>query len=180
VTNWPAVLLDGSVGGVVGTFGAFWSAVWVVKRQSRSDRELSRLERRLATAVTIHPILQDIRLEMFISPAVASAGADKDLVRVQETFARVLDKMMLVYVAGRPVSPFITERMDIVMKLLAEARAGVLPTDNNATALAKYSEGLEKARSVVGQTLAHLSIFLERDGDLYPSERKKRLRLPWG
>lgn len=55
MTNWPATLLDGFAGGFLGSVVSFGAAVWVVKHQSKSDRQLLLEERRRSAAIEMLP-----------------------------------------------------------------------------------------------------------------------------
>lgn len=67
-TGWWAVLLDGALGSVVGTVASVLIAVYVIKRQLRSERALAREERRHAAALSLLTVCHELssqRHELF-------------------------------------------------------------------------------------------------------------------
>jgi hypothetical protein len=72
MTDWLPILLEGLVGGVVGSVASFAVAVFVVTRQSRSDREQRRHELSTTRAIEVARDLGRIRR------AVVTSAVDTD------------------------------------------------------------------------------------------------------
>jgi hypothetical protein len=85
-TDWWPVLLDGSLGAAIGTFGAFGAALYVVKRQSKADRALAREERRTAAVTALLSISYDAMRELDNLPSVIEGNNINDLTRAFQLF----------------------------------------------------------------------------------------------
>ncbi len=169
--NWAPVLLDGLVGTVLGLFGVFVAAVWLVKRQVRADRRLARMDRELTAAMTLYPIVADVRSTLI------DANNQPNRPRICSTTNSVRDKLFVVLIAAESISSEVVDELNHAIDHLRNARGQIAATDDQGTREKKYLAGNEKAITALGSALMFISLLAERDGAIIlRNPPRRRLR----
>ena len=167
-TNWAPVLLDGLAGTVLGLFGVFVAAAWLVKRQAREDRRLTRLDREVSAAMTLYPIVAEVRTTLI------DANDQPNRLQISTATNSVLDQLLVVLIAAGSISSEVVDQLNRAIDHLQKAHGQIASTDDNGTREKKYLAGNEKAITALGSALMFLSIMAERDGAMILRNPRQR------
>jgi hypothetical protein len=123
VTDWGQTLLDGSAGGVVGALGAFWSAVWVVKRQARADHRQRAIQAVFALedclSTNLHPVDVAMASQAKTKVMLALQQAIVELTAVSSRYSAPLRESLILITDAR-----IDEQSDAPIEQLQAAFLG--------------------------------------------------------
>ena len=169
-TNWAPILLNGLAGNVLGLLGVFIAAFWLVKRQARRDAGLARLERQLRAAMTVYPIVAEVRATLI------DANDQPNRRQILAATNSVRDQLLVVLIAAGSISSEVVDQLNRALAHLHNAQGQIAATDDNGTREKKYLAGNEKAITALGSALMFISLLAERDGAMMLGNPQLRLR----